>query len=193
MISSLQLAERCGVSQGTVDRALHGRAGIRAATRERILAAAARHGYRPHPAARELLHGRPTVVGAVMPAHGRVFFLDLANAIGQALAPDGLRLYLCAAANETEFTAAVEDFAARRCLGLVVVPPGEGLRLTRRQTGGLPVVSLLSRCAGPNIHWIAPDEAATGRQAVDVLWGQGHRRSGPGNGWQRGRRQRNRR
>jgi len=46
-ISSKQLAAICGVSQGTVDRALHGRAGIRAETRERVLAAARKYGYCP--------------------------------------------------------------------------------------------------------------------------------------------------
>ena len=41
-ISTTRLAEICGVSQGTVDRALNGRKGIRNETREKILAAALR-------------------------------------------------------------------------------------------------------------------------------------------------------
>ena len=49
MISSLELARICKVSQGTVDRALHDRPGVSLATKARILAAARRHGYRPHP------------------------------------------------------------------------------------------------------------------------------------------------
>ena len=52
MISSTGLAKICGVSQGTVDRALHDRPGIGEKTRARILAAVRKHGYQPHPAAR---------------------------------------------------------------------------------------------------------------------------------------------
>ena len=46
-ISTLQLAEICNVSQGTVDRALHNRSGINQKTRERIIEAARKYGYRP--------------------------------------------------------------------------------------------------------------------------------------------------
>jgi len=68
MISSLELAELCGVSQGTVDRALHGRGGIAESTRAKILEAARLHGYAPNPAARELMTGQSSVCGAVIPA-----------------------------------------------------------------------------------------------------------------------------
>ncbi len=44
-ITTTMLAKICGVSQGTVDRALNGRAGIKAETREKILIAARKYGY----------------------------------------------------------------------------------------------------------------------------------------------------
>lgn len=47
-ISTTQLARICGVSQGTVDRALHGRSGIARETREHILAVAREYDYTPH-------------------------------------------------------------------------------------------------------------------------------------------------
>ena len=46
-ISTLQLARICNVSQGTVDRALHNRSGIKPETRQRIIEAARKYGYRP--------------------------------------------------------------------------------------------------------------------------------------------------
>ena len=46
-ITTTQLARICGVSQGTVDRALHGREGISEETREKILAAAKEYDYLP--------------------------------------------------------------------------------------------------------------------------------------------------
>lgn len=176
MISSLQLAKRCGVSQGTVDRALHGRPGISDVTRKLVLAMAERHGYKPHPAARELLHGDRSVVGAVIPASGGVFFMDLMSELHRVLADAGLRLVLCYAGDDAALMAAVDDFAARRCLGVIVVPPHGKMSLPLSVTGGLPVISLLNPCQGPGVHWVGPDEEATGRQAVEYLWKRGHRR-----------------
>ena len=46
-ITTTQLARICGVSQGTVDRALHNRDGINALTRERILRVAREYDYIP--------------------------------------------------------------------------------------------------------------------------------------------------
>lgn len=137
---------------------------------------AAQQGYKPHPAARELLHGGRSVVGAVIPASGGVFFMDLMRELHRALEAKGLRLFLCYADDEAGLMKAVDDFAARRCLGVVVVPPHGTMRLPGSVTGGLPVISLLNPCEGPNVHWVSPDEEATGRQAVDYLWKQGHRR-----------------
>ena len=47
-ISMSQLAKICGVSQGTVDRALHNRVGINKETRDHILTMAKKYGYRPN-------------------------------------------------------------------------------------------------------------------------------------------------
>lgn len=46
-ISTAQLAKICGVSQGTVDRALNGRSGISKDTKDKIISTAVKYGYRP--------------------------------------------------------------------------------------------------------------------------------------------------
>ena len=118
MISSLELARLCGVSQGTVDRALHDRPGVNADTRQRILDAVAAHGYRPHPGAQELLHGRRVTVGALAPAVTQVFFMDLLHELKTALAVRGLRLSVTPYDGEVEFRDALAEFAARRVRGV---------------------------------------------------------------------------
>ncbi len=63
-----KIAEVAGVSIGTVDRALHSRPGISAATRQRILRVAKRLNYTPHPAARALSIGRAHLrIGVCIP------------------------------------------------------------------------------------------------------------------------------
>ena len=65
-ISTTKLAEICGVSQGTVDRALNGRKGISRETREKILTAAKEYGYRPNIHARSIAGGRSMLIGIVV-------------------------------------------------------------------------------------------------------------------------------
>src|SRR5271163_4361860 len=62
------IAELAGVSIGTVDRALHGRGGIKESTRHRILQVARQIGYSPNLAARALSVARGSVrIGVCMP------------------------------------------------------------------------------------------------------------------------------
>lgn len=79
-ITTTQLARICGVSQGTVDRALHGRPGINAKTRERILAAAREYAYLPHPD-RPHVPGRSMLIGAVLFDLYNPFFSKLAMSL----------------------------------------------------------------------------------------------------------------
>ncbi len=176
MISSLELARLCGVSQGTVDRAMHDRPGISTVTRGRILAMAERHGYRPNPAVLEVMRGTSRTIGALVPAIDSPFFLDLMNEVRKAVAPSGLRLLLAQVDNEREFHEALGDFAARRAAGVVVVPPAEGIRLRSELDGALPVVSFVAPCLGPSVRFLSPDEHETGRTATFHLLGLGHRR-----------------
>ena len=73
-----QIAELANVSIGTVDRALHGRNGIRESTRRRILQIAAQIGYTPNLAARALSASRSGVrVGVCIPREIRFFYDQL--------------------------------------------------------------------------------------------------------------------
>ena len=70
-----KIAELAGVSIGTVDRALHGRAGIRDSTRRKILAIAKQLSYTPHPAARALSMGRAHLrIGVCIPEEIHFFY-----------------------------------------------------------------------------------------------------------------------
>lgn len=176
MISSLELARLCGVSQGTVDRALHNRSGISARTRERIMAVAQQHGYRPNPAARELITGQSGIVGAIVPSVSNIFFMDLFNELAKRLRERNLRLQLTPVETREEFLAALDDFAARRHRMALVIPPEEHIVIPKSVSACLPVVSMVNPCKGAGVHFLAPDEEEMGRSAVRYLHGRGHRR-----------------
>jgi DNA-binding LacI/PurR family transcriptional regulator len=176
MISSLELARICGVSQGTVDRALHNRKGISPATRQRILEQARLRGYAPNPAVREIMGGASRFVGAILPALSSVFFMDLMNSLESALASRGMQLVLAPRSDCESMLEMAREFAARRYRALIVVPPDEDLKFPEALIGNLPVFSLLVPVEADNSLLIAPDEVQTGRTAAEYLLARGHLR-----------------
>jgi LacI family transcriptional regulator len=68
------IAEALGISIGTVDRALHGRSDVSAATRARVLKKAEDLGYQPNIAARSLKLNRRFRVGVYFPREIASFF-----------------------------------------------------------------------------------------------------------------------
>ena len=87
-----KIAELAGVSIGTVDRALHGRAGISRATRRRVLRIAKQLSYKPHPAARILSVGRANLrIGVCIPEEIHLFYDQIrAGIYDEARRADGL-------------------------------------------------------------------------------------------------------
>jgi len=70
-----RIAELAKVSIGTVDRALHGRPGIREATRKKVLRIAHKLAYSPNPAARALSVGHATLrIGVCIPREIHLYY-----------------------------------------------------------------------------------------------------------------------
>ena len=73
-----EIAEYANVSRGTVDRALHGRGGIRPDVERRILAIAESMGYKPNSVAKSLANlKKKMTVGLLLPSIQNPFFTDL--------------------------------------------------------------------------------------------------------------------
>ncbi len=98
-----QMAETLGLSQGTVSRALNDYPDIAETTRQRVVAAARRLGYRPSSVARRLARGRVETVGFVLPA-GRgdahlsnPFMIEILDGVDSILAEHDMDLLVSTA------------------------------------------------------------------------------------------------
>ena len=76
-ISTKKIAEICGVSQGTVDRALNNRKGISEETKKKILQVAEENGYKPNYLAQAMKSGKSKLIGVVVFDLENQFFSDL--------------------------------------------------------------------------------------------------------------------
>src|SRR6266852_7056178 len=81
------IARALGISIGTVDRAIHGRGGINAITKERVLKMSQTLGYRPNLAARYLKAPRQIRVSVNLPARIGSFFDAVRAVIRDASSP----------------------------------------------------------------------------------------------------------
>ena len=81
-----EIAAAAGISIGTVDRALHNRAGVNPKTRNQVLKIAEKLGYKPNLAARTLKLNRRLRIAAHLPRQIASFFDPLRDGIREAAA-----------------------------------------------------------------------------------------------------------
>ena len=85
MVTMKKIAELCGVSRGTVDRALNGRGRVNAETAENIRKMAKQLGYEPNPAGKALAaRKRRPVIGIILSSEGNAFFDRVIDGIKDA-------------------------------------------------------------------------------------------------------------
>ena len=117
------IAKKAGVSYATVSRALNGKYGVRASTRELVLAVARRMGYRPNAIARGLVTRRTMTLGLIVPDIRNPFFPEVAGGVEDAARDAGYGVLLCNSnwqkASEREYVALL---AGRRVEGIILAP-----------------------------------------------------------------------
>ena len=85
MVTMKKIAELCGVSRGTVDRALNGRGRVNVETAENIREVARQLGYEPNPAGKALAaRKKRPVIGVVISSEGNTFFDEVLRGMNDA-------------------------------------------------------------------------------------------------------------
>jgi LacI family transcriptional regulator, galactose operon repressor len=181
-----EIADAVGVSIGTVDRALHDRAGINRSTRARILETARRIGYRPNLAARFLSSRKELRIAVCLPREIASFWKEVRDGIEQAARPfaaAGVRIE----ARSYSRLGIGESEALEACLegefhGLVIAP-GRPERLApligRAHAAGIPVVCVNTDAPGTaRLTSVAVDPVTSGA-LVGELMGRFVKREGP--------------
>jgi len=143
-----QIAELANVSIGTVDRALHGRNGIRESTRHRILQIARQIGYTPNLAARALSASKTGArIGVCIPREIRLFYDQLWGGVldeGRRLAQLGVQFeYRPVRALGEDDTKALKELLKVGVNGVIVAagnPKGLSPLINEAEEKGIRVV-----------------------------------------------------
>ena len=168
------VAARVGMSPASVSMVLSNAPGPSAATRQRVLEAAAELGYRPDRTASLLARRRTHLVGVQLVA-GSAFHAELVEDLYEAAERQGYDVVLSAVTRTRDERRATETLVDFRCEALVLlgpVAPAAQLAALGRQ---LPVVVIGRRVATDAVDVVRSADADGVGQAVGHLAGLGHR------------------
>lgn len=169
------VAADVGVSPATVSLVLRGIAGPSAVTRERVLAAVDRLGYRPDRAASALASRRSRTVGVqidISSTYEAQLVLDLYDAAERR----GYSLLLSTVNRRHDEERAAETLLDSRCAGLVLLGPHAPKDSLNRMGDQLPVVVVGRQVPAGSVDVVRTADDDGVAEAVRHLAGLGHRR-----------------
>ncbi|MGO4128173.1 LacI family DNA-binding transcriptional regulator [Inquilinus sp. YAF38] len=182
MTTLRDVANRAGVSIGSVSAVINRTAPVSATLRLRVMAAIDELGYAPDGVARSLKTGRTRTIGLVIPDITNPLFAALAAATERACDAAGYALVLCATADDPEKELrALRLMRTQRADGLILVlsgvEPGNVDAIRRLVT--MPAVLVDRTLRGlADFDSVTVDNRAAARLAVEHMIGCGHRRIG---------------
>jgi LacI family transcriptional regulator len=188
MATSEEVARLAGVSRATVSRVLSGKVKVSAATRQRVVAAAASLGYEPDVAAQSL-SGAPSKTLALGFFANDVwalsqltrpqyhFHLDVLRSIEAAAAKEGYDLLLPSRPASTASDSFVRLLRSRRVAGAIMIacPPGD-VRIQALIESELPTAFIDAIGTGARATYVTSDNADGARRITEHLLELGHHR-----------------
>ncbi|GAA3712621.1 LacI family DNA-binding transcriptional regulator [Zhihengliuella alba] len=172
------VADRAGVSVGTVSNVLNNPDRVATATRERVLAAISELGFVRNDAARQLRAGQSRTIGLVLLDAANPFYAALAAGAEDEAAKHNSTVLLASSQGDPRREERYVDlFEEQRVQGLLISPVGDpSARLGQLVSRGVPTV-LVDRDAEAESYGSASvDDVHGGRLAVEHLVADGRRR-----------------
>lgn len=170
------IAKACGVSEGTVDRALNNRKGIKRSTYDRIMETARRFNYKPNRVAQSLAMGRTMTIGIVCFDLYNNFFAMLIDIIEAYAKEQGyfINLVLTHGDREKELDG-IQYLSDRQVDGIIIFPVGQGqdyIELLKKTQ--IPIVTIYNKVSDDFVH-IGVDDRQVMRDAVRHIVSKGYR------------------
>jgi DNA-binding LacI/PurR family transcriptional regulator len=179
------VARRAMVSPSTVSRAIGGSVQVRAATRERVLAAVQELGYQPNPAAQSLITGKTGNLGIVVPDLGNPFYTGVLRGVQARARAAGYAVFFADCEEDATSEEALVQSMARQVDGVIICAAFCSDAQLNALNGVTPLTLLNRRLRG--VPSVLMDSAGGIRQVVDHLAALGHRRcvylNGPKDSW----------
>jgi LacI family transcriptional regulator len=177
-ISVRDVAERAGVSVGTVSNVLNSPGKVAPATTDRVLAAIDELGFVRNDAARQLRAGSSRSIGLLVLDVGNPFFTDVARGAEERAQGAGLSVLLANTDQDRRREAAYLDlFEEQRVRGVLITPVDDVVpKLERLRSHGIPSVLVDRLATSDGFSSVSVDDVVGGRLAAQHLLDTGRRR-----------------
>jgi DNA-binding LacI/PurR family transcriptional regulator len=179
-ISIKDIAKAADVSYATVSRALTGRPGVRASTRQNILTIAQQLGYVPNAAARRLVTRRTSTIGVIVTTYLDYFYAELLQLVTEAALERNYRVVLASSGfNAERELDEVQALRQERIDAFIVIATRQAEEyIPVLEAEGIPVVVINQGNERPWIYAIETNNSQATCEAVEYLISLGHRRIG---------------
>jgi len=175
-ITTKEIATICGVSRGTVDRALNDRPGINLKTKEKILRVVNELGYRPHLLARSLVKGSTKTIGVVVFNLKNRFFSQLVNAIENRLREYNYFMYLTLTnKNPDEEIECLNKLASLNVDGLILSSVNKGNEFIQYLNSiKIPIITI-TNIVSKNIPYVGINDSQAAKDATNYILSNGYK------------------
>ena len=172
------IARICGVSRGTVNRAIYNKPGINEETRKRILEKIAEVGYFPDRIAQNLVKGKSNAIGLVLHNMTNEFNTMMYDYVQQQCIERGYYLHFASSNSNPELEAQnIQRLIEYNVDGIIIFPidrRGELLRLALSKN--IAIVQIQNLLPDLAAHSVTVDEHGAVYAAVKNLINRGHRK-----------------
>ena len=184
-ITSLQVAQRAGVSQSAVSRVFTPGASASARTAEKVRQAAADLGYRPNMMARAMITGKSRIIGLVVAYLDNQFYPLALQLLSKALQERGYHILVFSASNSQGAAEEVmQELLDYQVDGIITASVGMTNDLTMRcNVAGIPVVMFNRGQEGADISSVTSANKLGGKTVAEYLLSCGHRNIAHISGW----------
>ena len=177
-VTSYDVARRAKVAQSTVSRCFTPGTSMSDATRKRIMAAAAKLGYRPNAIARSLVTRRSNFVAIIISNLTNLFYPEVLSELSQRFSSRGVRVLLFTLPRESDIGPVLEQIWQYRVDGVVAAAQLSSVQVAEFEQHHLPLVFFNRYLPDRPVNAVCCDQLEGARQLVTRLHAAGHRRYG---------------
>lgn len=172
------IARRAGTSKATVSRVLNGKPDVDPETRARIAEIVRELRYVPSSAATGLAHGRPNLIGVLVPSLAWPWVLEVIRGVADELEASPFEFVMFTTSSEERNEVIFErTLASGLTAGLVaIVPPGALAHVSETHARGFPVALIDDRADHPDLPSVVAANFEGAFEAATHLVALGHRR-----------------
>lgn len=184
--TSLQVAERAGVSQSAVSRVFTPGASASAKTVAKVKKAAEELGYRPNMMARAMITGKSRIIGLVVAYLDNQFYPSALELLSRSLQARGYHVLVFTAGNAADkVEGVIADLLDHQVDGIITASVAMTSELTKRcEATGIPVVMFNRAQDGADLNTVISDSEGGGRKVAAFLTACGHQRIAHISGWE---------